>query len=440
MQNRRNILITLLVFGSIVWLSCAPTGINQKRSSAQLRADISKYKSLAKQNPNDATGFLELGIISLELKKYPTAKKLLSKAYRLDRKNGKTLFFLGQLFERQNKNETALKIYKQYHLVSRLSPFRKQLSIRYETLNREMIRREMQQLLAQEKNLNVADISPKSVAIFPFTFQGENKTFAELGIGIGEMMITDLSQVNGLKVIERIRLQAMFNEISMGQSGMVEEGTAPRFGKLLGAAKIVHGNYDVSDKKNVEINVGFWDVRDNYFPDLTNQKDGLRNLFKMEKDLVFSLLNEMNVVLTVEERMKIQEIPTKNLQAFLNYCKGLQMENSGDFGLAAKFFEQAKKIDPDFKKAEQKVETNQLLATAGQTGEYEFALSSPVPSTGKAATTNDLVNSRLTNISSNIGTIFVPGQDSRESVQEATHSGVEVFDDLPLPPAPPDIR
>ena len=438
MHNKRNIFVIFILVASVFWQSCAPTNVNRKRSTKQYRADILRYKSFVKQNPSDATGFLELGIISLELQNYAYAKKLLSKAFRLDRKNGKTLYFLGQLFEKQSNNTAALKIYKLYNDVSLLSPYRKQMSLRYETLNRELIRSEMQQLLAQEKNLNVADISPKSVAVFPFTYQGENKTFAELGIGIGEMMITDLSQVNGLKVIERIRLQAMFNEISMGQSGMVEEGTAPRFGKLLGAAKIVHGNYDVSDKNNVELNVGFWDVKDNYFPGLSNQKDGLRNLFKMEKDLVFSLLDEMNVALTMQERMKIQEIPTKNLQAFLNYCKGLQMENRGDFGQAAKFFEQAKKIDPDFKKAEQKVETNQLLATAGQTGLYEFALSSPVPSTGKAATTNDLVNSRLTNISSNIGTIFVPGQDSRESVQEATHSGVEVLGDLDLPPKPPE--
>ena len=438
MHNKRNIFVIFILVASVFWQSCAPTNVNRKRSTKQYRADILRYKFFVKQNPSDATGFLELGIISLELQNYAYAKKLLSKAFRLDRKNGKTLYFLGQLFEKQSNNTAALKIYKLYNDVSLLSPYRKQMSLRYETLNRELIRSEMQQLLAQEKNLNVADISPKSVAVFPFTYQGENKTFAELGIGIGEMMITDLSQVNGLKVIERIRLQAMFNEISMGQSGMVEEGTAPRFGKLLGAAKIVHGNYDVSDKNNVELNVGFWDVKDNYFPGLSNQKDGLRNLFKMEKDLVFSLLDEMNVALTMQERMKIQEIPTKNLQAFLNYCKGLQMENRGDFGQAAKFFEQAKKIDPDFKKAEQKVETNQLLATAGQTGLYEFALSSPVPSTGKAATTNDLVNSRLTNISSNIGTIFVPGQDSRESVQEATHSGVEVLGDLDLPPKPPE--
>jgi tetratricopeptide (TPR) repeat protein len=399
-----------------------------------------KFKSYVKQNPNNPTGYLELGIISMELKNYSMAKKLLTKAYKFNKKNGKTLYYLGQLFEKLDQKKSALRIYNQYDLVSFTSPFRRQMSIRYETLNREIIRSEMQQLLAQEQNLNITNIPPKSVAVFPFTYQGKDDSFAALGIGIGEMMITDLSQVNGMIVIERIRLQTMFNEISMGQSGMVEEGTAPRFGKLLGAAKIVHGNFDVSDKKNVEFNVGFWDVKDNYFPDLSNKKDVLKNLFKMEKDLVFSLLNEMNISLTVQERMKIQEIPTKNLQAFLTYCMGLQMENNGNFGQAAKFFQQAKQIDPDFKKASQKIETSQSLVTATQTGEFDFSSGTSTPSTAIAATTTDLVNSRLTNISSSIGTIFVPGQDNRESAQEASHSGVEVLGDLPLPPAPPIRR
>ena len=440
MQNKRVIFVSLIIVVSIFWQSCAPTHVSRKKSNNQYRNDILKYKEFIKLNPNDPSGYLELGIISLDLKNYTAAKKLLTKAYQLDKKNGKTLFFLGQLLEKQNRKKTSLRIYKQYHLVSRLSPFRKQMSLRFEILNREIIHSEMKQLMAQEQNLNIADISPKSVAVFPFTYQGNDKSFAPLGTGIGEMMITDLSQVNGLKVIERIHLQAMLSEISFEQSGMVEEGTAPRFGKLLGAAKIVHGNFDVSGKKQVEINVGFWDVKQNYFPDLTNQKDVLRNLFKMEKDLVFSLLDEMNIALTVQERIKIQEIPTKNLQAFLTYCMGLEMENSGNFSKAAKFFQKAKQLDPGFQKAGQKVETNQSLSKATQSGEFDFALSTSMQSNGTTTTTNDLVNNRLSNLSSSIGTIFVPGQDSRESAQEATHSGVEVLGDLPLPPLPPIRR
>jgi len=440
LRNLQDIILSLLIFALLCLQNCATTGVSGKRSSAQYRADILKYKSLVKQNPNDATGYIELSVISLELGNMSMAKKLIARAYQLDQTNPKMLFYLGQIFEKLNQKKNAVKFYKQYRQVPLTSPYRRQMSMRYEVLNREIIQSELQQMLAQEANLNIADIPPKSVAVFPFSYQGQDQTYAALGTGIGEMMITDLGQVNGLKVIERIRLQAMMNEMSLSQSGLVDESTAPRFGKLLGAAKIVHGNYDVVKKNNVQFEVGFWDVTKNYFPPLTSQRDVMSNLFKLEKDLVFSLISDLGFELSAQEKIKIQQIPTKNLQAFLSYCTGLEMENSGQFNEAATAFQKAIQIDPTFKNANEKIESNQSLAAASQSGQLDAALVSLASRIAPATTKTDLVNNRLTNISASIGTIFIPGPDRRESAQEASHSGVEVLGDLPLPPAPPIIK
>ena len=417
--------------------SCSLVKINQKRSTSEYRQEIKNYKNRIKANPQDANAYLELGVISYELKNYVLARKLLIKSYRINSGDPKNLLYLGMTLEQENQKKIALTLYKKYTKVSRISPYRKQLAIRYQILNREIIHNEMKRLISQEQNLSVANISPKSVAVFPFTYQGRDKRFAALGIGIGEMMITDLSQVNNLKVIERIRLQTMLNEISMGQSGMVEESTAPRFGKLLGAAKIVHGNYDILDNKNLQMDVAFWDVKKNYFPDLTSQKDALRNIFKMEKDMVFSLINEMGIELSAEEKIKIQQIPTKSMQAFLSYCMGLEMENAGQFNKAAKYFQQAVQKDPNFKKADQQIETSQTLAAVSQTEGIDLNFGSQIATTSPIATTDDLVNNRLNNISASIGTVFIPGQDSRKPVQEASQSDVEIFEDLLPPPQPP---
>ena len=420
----------------LILQSCSLVKVNQKRPTSEYRKEILKYKNRIKKNLNDANAYLELGVISYELKNYVLARKLLIKSYRLNSDDPKNLLYLGMTLEQENRKKIALALYKKYTKVSRISPYRKQLATRYQVLNREIIHNEMKRLITQEKNLSVANISPKSVAVFPFTYRGRDKKFAALGIGIGEMMITDLSQVNGLKVIERIRLQTMLNEISMGQSGMVEESTAPRFGKLLGAAKIVHGNYDILDNKNLQMDVAFWDVKKNYFPDLTSQKDALRNIFRMEKDMVFSLIHEMGIELSAEEKIKIQQIPTKSMQAFLSYCMGLEMENAGQFNKAAKYFQQAVQKDPNFKNAGQQIETSQTLAAVSKTEGIDLNFGSQIATTSPIATTDDLVNNRLKNISASIGTVFVPGQDSRKPVQEARQSGVEIFEDLPLPLAP----
>jgi len=436
---KRHFILYFALLGLILQ-SCSFVKINQKRPTSEYRKDIIKYKTLIKKNPQDDKAYLELGVISYELHNYAFAKKLLTKSFRLNSADPKTLFYLGKILEEGNKKTIALKLYKRYTKVSRISPYRKQLAMRYQILNREIIHDEMKRLISQEQNLSVANISPKSVAVFPFTYQGRDKRFAALGTGIGEMMITDLSQVNNLKVIERIRLQTMLNEISMGQSGMVKESTAPRFGKLLGAAKIVHGDYDILDNKNLQMDVAFWDVKKNYFPGLTSQKDALRNIFKMEKDMVFSLIHEMGIELSAKEKIKIQQIPTKSMQAFLSYCMGLEMEDAGQFNKAAKYFQQAVQKDPNFKKAAQQIETNQTLAAVSKTEGIDLNLGLQIATTSSVATTGDLVNSRLNNISASIGSVFMPGQDSRKPVQEASQSDVEIFGDLPLPPAQPIRR
>jgi curli biogenesis system outer membrane secretion channel CsgG len=61
------------------------------------------------------------------------------------------------------------------------------------------------------------------------------------------MLITDLSEVKGLQIVERIKLQALVEEMGLGASGLVEANTAPRVGKLLGAQWLIGG--DILDGK-----------------------------------------------------------------------------------------------------------------------------------------------------------------------------------------------
>ncbi|GAB4341656.1 MAG: hypothetical protein Kow0037_28450 [Calditrichia bacterium] len=254
-------------------------------------------------------------------------------------------------------------------------------------------------------------------------------------------MITDLSQVQGLTVIERVRLQALLDEMALGQSGVVDALSAPRLGKLLGAGKMVRGSYNVLGKNQLRLDVAFWDVLQRQFPQATTQTDVLDNLFKLEKDMVIRLLAEMGIEPTPQERERIQRVPTKNLQAFLAYCMGLQEEDAGNFEAAARYYRQAARLDPGFQPAGQKAEEmGALESAAGSKENLAASLGGPksTPSTGI-----DLVNNRLQNLNGSLGSTFVPGQDSREPAQEAGQSsGGAIIGGgaLPEPPQPPGGR
>jgi len=431
----------------LIWLNCASMSSSPPtRSADQYSSAIQKYQQRLKQNHQDTEAYREIGVICYETGKYPLAQKFLTRSYKMDTKDPKTLMYLGLTLEKQNRLKIALQVYRKFNTVSHLSPYRSQMAGRYMLLNRQLIRQEMQQLAAQEATLSGEPPSPKTIAVFPLNYQGDAEKYAYLGKGISEMMITDLAQVKGLTLIERIRMQALIDEMALGQSGMVDESTMPKMGKLLRAGKIIHGNYDIPKKDQIELAAGFWDVVKNEFPPLSSQSDVLNNLFLLEKDMVFSIIDQLGIQLTPEERMKIQRIPTKNIQAFMAYCQGLEMEDRGDFQQAAKFFQQAVELDPNFSQANQKQQEAEVLYAADISADIKYSPtaqpSSPSQPTTKTTTTTttNLVSNRLNNITTNIGTIFVPGQDSRESAQEASQSGAEILGDLPLPPALPIRR
>ncbi|RMD88413.1 MAG: hypothetical protein D6813_12100, partial [Calditrichaeota bacterium] len=130
--------------------------------------------------------------------------------------------------------------------------------------------------------------------------------------------------------------------------------------------------------------------------------------------------------------------PTKNLQAFLAYCRGLEEEDSGNYINAMKFYQQAKALDPGFKRSQQKAEAMQSLNEAG--GDKQQILTEIARVEGKETPpeigAEELVDMRLDNLRNNLNSIFVPGQDARKSVEEAATSGANLGE-LPPPPENP---
>ncbi|MBD3287639.1 hypothetical protein GF337_02445 [candidate division KSB1 bacterium] len=431
-------LILLIILGAHVWFNCGTTHI---KTDAEYRREIEVLREELIDHPGDKSILQDLGIAYYSLQDYKSALKYLIRSFKVDPTDAKTMAYLGMTLEAKNKNSLALKIYKRHTKASGSSHFRNIMAVRAKLLRRKVIENEIQQLLQNEQQLSVSNIKPGTVAVFPMTYHGYDVEYSALGKGLSEMIITDLSQVQSLTLIDRVRLQALMDEISLGQSGLVDDDSAPRFGKLLGASKIIHGGLDVIQEEYLQLNVAYWDVFDNDLPEFAEQSDQLSNLFKIEKDIVFQILEDMEIEITPAERQRIQYIPTKNIHAFMAYCMGLDQEDAGNFGQAAKYYQQSLQIDPQFKKAASRLSDTQLLssATFSSSGQLSFDQSG-LSSDPLQTSENSLVNSRLNNLNSNIGSFFIPGQESRESAEEADNANVEIFDDLPDPPAPPPPR
>jgi TolB-like protein len=64
-----------------------------------------------------------------------------------------------------------------------------------------------------------------------------------LRVGLCQVMVSDLDDIDGVKVVERQRLQAILDELKLGHQGDIDAATAARVGKLLGADTLLLGTY-----------------------------------------------------------------------------------------------------------------------------------------------------------------------------------------------------
>ena len=87
------------------------------------------------------------------------------------------------------------------------------------------------------------------MAVLPFMNRGDPAQ-ATLSKGLTAMVISDLSKIPDLKVLERAKLQKLLDEMKLSDSGLVEQKSAIRAGRLMKAEKIMLGDYQLqTDKK-----------------------------------------------------------------------------------------------------------------------------------------------------------------------------------------------
>ncbi|MCG8605774.1 CsgG/HfaB family protein [bacterium] len=417
-------------------ISCA--GVRFQRDISEYQDRIVDLETKLAANSNDAEALRDLGVIYFETANYATAEGFLQKAYALTASDAKTMFYHGLNLEFQGRMAESMEVQARYSEISRLSRYRGLMQGRYQRLSRQLVRQEIRTLIGQEEQLDATRLQTKTLAVFPLDYQGTDERFAALGRGLSEMMIVDLGQVRELKLLERIRLQTLLDELQLAQSDVVDRQTAPRVGRLLGAGRILAGSFNVLQRDQLQIDMVSWDMVQQDFPDAVSRTGALSNLFRLEKQLVFRVITQMGIQLTEEERQNIQRVPTRNLQAFFAYCRGLQEEDAGRFDAAANFFQNAVQLDPEFQAAASSAEANENLSQAGGTSDEILSELAVVEGqTAPRTSQQDLINSRLGNLSNSIGSNFIPGQDTRKATEEAVEAGADLGELAEPPPPPP---
>ncbi|NBB85873.1 MAG: tetratricopeptide repeat protein [Bacteroidetes bacterium] len=412
--------------------ACAPS-VSLQEDPEDYREEVARLQREIAEDPDEAAPLRDLGVIYVRTQRSAEGYEYLQQAYARDQDDPKILFFLGLAAEKVGKRQAAIQLFERFPDVPSDSPYRRLMEGRYEWLTRLVVRENIREMLAREETLSDREVSPRIVAVLPFVYQGDNERYAPLSRGLSEMLSVDLANIERLRLVERTRLQALLDELEIAQSDFVDPSSAPQVGRILGAGRLVGGSYNVLAGDELRIEAALASIEERMqAPDFEARSGPLADLFALQKELVFRVIDGLGVELTAEEQAAIQEVPTENLQAFLAYSRGLEAEDGGNFDAAARAYQRAQSLDPGFQRAAQRAEQAAGLSAAA--GPTDTALLTALRVEGPAAEV-DLLDLRLRNMMDNLG-YGVPVPDDRQPAAErSTALEGATLSDPPNPPA-----
>lgn len=203
--------------------------------------------------------------------------------------------------------------------------------------------------LARESTLTTLAPEASTIAVLPMTIAGDS-SFQPLSRGLAELLTSDLAMVRTLRLLERVQIGALLDELKLGQSSRAEAATAARVGRLLRAERMVQGVASIAPNGPVRMSATV--VRGDGTVRSGAQATGtFRQLLDLEKQLVFGIATQLGIQLTEAERQRILRQGPRNLAAFLAYSEGLGAMDRGDYRAAAAAFRAAVRADPSFQQA-----------------------------------------------------------------------------------------
>lgn len=215
---------------------------------------------------------------------------------------------------------------------------------------RTVAERTARRALEHEAELAQQPPDARTVAVLPVVVAGDS-TYRPLSRGLAELITTDLAYIRDLRLVERLHVGALLDELRLAESERVDPATAARVGRLLRAGRMVQGVVTLAPGAGgapaaalAASVVGETGV----VRPVGEARGPFRRLLDLEKQVVFDLADQFGIALTEAERERIRRRGPTSVLALLAYGRGLEALDRGDYGAAARHFGAALRAEPGF--------------------------------------------------------------------------------------------
>ncbi len=253
---------------------------------------------------------------------------------------------VGQCLEQDGRFDDAIATYRKYGEAFPDERGVDAVRAREFLATRARARALAREALEREAGLVTEEVEPDATGVLPFAVTGDDD-LRPLSLGLASMITTDLALIRRFRLVERVRLSAILDELALTTSGRVDSATAARVGHLVRAGRLVQGSLVEGVGGSVDLGAAVaLSTGDVVEPSV--RTGGLESLLRLEKELVLDIAADLGYVLTDAERQRVLENGTQSLAAFLAYSRGLEAEERGDFAEAARWYGEAATADPSF--------------------------------------------------------------------------------------------
>lgn len=173
-----------------------------------------------------------------------------------------------------------------------------------------------------------------------------------LSLALTEMMISDLSRLSALRLVERRSLDEVLKEQSLSLSGLVDEESALQVGRLLQARYLLAGRLLFSGSL-VTLSGRITDTETGEIAAAATRTGEAASLFRLQKELAGELVAAWGIPLSAAERALLAEGGSVALEGLLSFGNALAAGDRGDWDRALEYLKAAVRLEPGFALAQE---------------------------------------------------------------------------------------
>ena len=151
----------------------------------------------------------------------------------------------------------------------------------------------------------IAQEEKRVVAVLRYDNNTGDEQYEHLGRAFSSMMISDLSVIERIQMVERERLEELIAELDLQQSGYVDPESAQSVGMILGAEYVVTGAFLTVDP-DMRLDTRVARVETTEIVTTAEVTGEQESLLDLQQRLADQLIDGLELVLTEEERARLR--------------------------------------------------------------------------------------------------------------------------------------